>query len=119
MKHNFRELKVWQEAIALAKEVYLVSAHFPVSEKFGLISQVNRAAVSIPSNIAEGSGRGTNKDFSNFLSIALGSAYELETQLVLAKEFGYMSEANLGFLVEKLTSIEKKISNLQNRLRES
>ncbi len=116
MKHNFRELKVWQEAIALAKEVYLHSNQFPVSEKFGLTAQVNRAAVSIPSNIAEGSGRSTNKDFRNFLGFALGSAYEVETQLILAKEFGFLSEDNLKLLVERLMSIEKKISNLQSRL---
>ncbi len=108
MKHNFRELKVWQEAIVLAKEVYQVSAGFPSSEKFGLALQVNRAVVSIPSNIAEGSGRSTNKDFSHFLSMALGSAFELETQLILAKEIGFLSEANLNSLVDKLISIQKR-----------
>ncbi|RAU81495.1 four helix bundle protein [Pontibacter arcticus] len=118
MKHNFRELKVWQDAITLAKEVYLHSRQFPESEKYGLTSQVNRAVVSIASNIAEGSGRNTNKDFCNFLGIALGSAYEAETQLILAKEFGFLSEDSLNHLVEKLNSLEKKISNLQSRLRD-
>ncbi len=118
MKHNFRELKVWQEGIALAKEVYLCSNQFPASEKSGLTAQVNRAAVSIPSNIAEGSGRSTNKDFCNFLGFALGSAYEVETQLILAKEFGFISAEALELLVQRLMSIEKKISNLQDRLRD-
>lgn len=118
MKHNFRELKVWQDAIVVAKEVYLQSRQFPESEKYGLTSQINRAVVSIASNIAEGSGRSTNKDFCNFLSIALGSAYEAETQLILAREFGFLPEESLSYLVEKLNSLEKKISNLQSRLRE-
>ncbi|GAB3823000.1 four helix bundle protein [Pontibacter rugosus] len=118
MKHNFRELKVCQEALVLAKEVYLVSARFPASEKFGLTSQVNRAVVSIPSNIAEGSGRSTNKDFSNFLSMALGSAYELETQLIIANELGFVQRESLTSLIEKLIRIQKMISNLQSRLKD-
>ena len=116
MKHNFRELRVWQEAIAVAKEVYFHSRQFPEFEKYGLTSQVNRAVVSIASNIAEGSARSTNKDFRNFLGIALGSAYEVETQLILAKEFGYLSEDSLNSLLKLLHSLEKKISNLQSRL---
>lgn len=118
MKHNFRELKVWQEAISVAKEVYMQSRQFPDSERYVLTSQVNRAVVSIASNIAEGSGRNTDKDFCNFLGIALGSAYEAETQLILAKEFGFLAEDNLNYLVEKLNNLEKKISNLQSRLRD-
>ena len=118
MKHNFRELKVWQEAIEVAKEVYLQSRQFPDFEKYGITSQVTRAVVSIASNIAEGSARSTNKDFCNFLGIALGSAYEVETQLILAKEFGYLSEKSLNDLLDKLHSLEKKLSNLQSRLRE-
>jgi four helix bundle protein len=118
MKHNFRELKVWKDSIVVAKEVYLQSRQFPEYEKYGLTSQVNRAVVSIASNIAEGSARSTNKDFCNFLGFSLGSAYEVETQLILAREFGYLSEDSLNSLLEKLHDLEKKISNLQNRLRD-
>ena len=82
--HNFKELRVWKEAIELAKLVYKTFAQFPPDEKYGLKSQVNRAAVSVPSNIAEGSGRGSNKEFAQFLKIAIGSAFEIETQMILA-----------------------------------
>ena len=72
--HNFRELKIWKESIAVAKQIYIVSAAFPSDEKFGLTSQIRRAAVSIPSNIAEGAGRASNKEFAQFLAISQGSA---------------------------------------------
>ena len=78
--------------MSVAKQVYVVTKYFPADERFGLTSQIQRAAVSIASNIAEGSGRGTNKDFVHFLSIALGSAFEVETQMILSRELGYMEE---------------------------
>jgi four helix bundle protein len=80
--HNYRELKVWQKAIDLVIKVYKLTNQFPTTEKYGLVSQINRAVVSIPSNIAEGCSRISNKDFQHFLSMALGSAFELETQLI-------------------------------------
>ena len=86
MAHNFKELKIWQEAMKVVKSTYLLTAQLPSDEKFGLISQINRSAVSIPSNIAEGSGRTTEKDFLNFLNISLSSSFELETQLILAND---------------------------------
>ncbi|PRY07842.1 four helix bundle protein [Pontibacter ummariensis] len=116
MTHNFRELVVWKEAIQLAKEVHERTSAFPASEKFGLTSQINRAVVSVPSNIAEGSGRSTNKDFRNFLGFALGSSYELETQLLLAKEFGYLPEKQFEVLLARLITLQKKISSLKNKL---
>lgn len=81
--HNFRELKIWKESINLVKQIYLLTSDLPKDEKFGLISQINRCSVSIPSNIAEGSGRTSDKEFLNFLNIAISSSYELETQLIL------------------------------------
>jgi len=84
--HNFRQLQIWKEGMDVAKQVYLLLAKFPSSEKFGLISQISRCAVSVPSNIAEGSSRSSDKEFAHFLSIALGSLFELETQLLLAIE---------------------------------
>ncbi|MFC6996213.1 four helix bundle protein [Rufibacter roseus] len=83
--HNFKELKIWQEAMTLAKKVFELSASFPANEKYGLTSQINRSAVSVPSNIAEGAGRGSDKEFIQFLNIARGSAFELETQLLFYK----------------------------------
>lgn len=85
--HNFRELKIWQEALEIAKLTYKLTKSFPSSEMYGFTSQMNRAAVSIPSNIAEGAGRNGNKEFTQFLNIAIGSCFELETQIILAFEF--------------------------------
>ena len=85
----FKELKVWQKAIDLVTEIYTKSQEFPKEELYGLTSQIRRSAVSIPSNIAKGCGRKTNKDFANFLGISLGSAFELETQLIIAKKFKF------------------------------
>lgn len=84
--HIFKELKVWGKAIELVLEIYKIVSKFPKDEIFGLTSQIKRAAVSIPSNIAEGAGRNSDKDFVRFLSIAQGSSYELYTQIVLANK---------------------------------
>ena len=94
--HNYLELNVWKKARVLVKKVYELTAEFPTDERFGLISQLRRCSVSIPSNIAEGSGRGSNKDFARFLSISMGSAFELETQLWLSLdlEFGSKNEVS-------------------------
>ena len=85
---SYRDLIAWQKARGLVKEVYLLTASFPAGERFGLVSQMNRSAVSIPSNIAEGYGRSTTLDYLHFLRIARGSAYELETQAALAEDLG-------------------------------
>jgi len=82
--HNLQELKIWQKAINLSIGVYEITSNFPKEEKYGLISQIRRSAVSIPSNIAEGAGRNSNKEFVHFLSIANGSAFELQTQLIIS-----------------------------------
>jgi len=100
----------------LAKEVYLVTSLFPASENFGLISQINRSVVSIPSNIAEGAGRNSNKELSQFLSISIGSAYELETQLILTQEFGFISNVELAPLLEKLILLQKMISSFKTAI---
>lgn len=83
--HEYKKLKVWNDAIELVTDIYLITKTFPDSEKYGLVSQINRCAVSIPSNIAEGAGRNSNGEFRQFLGISNGSCYELETQLLLAK----------------------------------
>jgi len=89
-RHNFKKLKIWQMAMELAKDIFKLTSSFPSSEKFGLTSQMNRCAVSMPSNIAEGSSR-TNKSFSHFIDISLGSSFELQTQLLLANSQNYVT----------------------------
>ena len=86
---GYRDLKVWQAAMRLAEEVYRLSARFPKHETYGLANQLQRSAVSLPSNIAEGHGRNSRKEFNHFLGMALGSLAELETQLILAQHFDY------------------------------
>ena len=114
--HNFKELRVWQEAIELAKLVYQTSARFPADEKYGLKSQVNRAAVSVASNIAEGSGRGSNKEFAQFLKVSLGSAFEIETQMILAEAFGFVTKEDNKRLMQQLSGVQKMLNGLINKL---
>jgi len=94
--HNYDKLKVYKNALDLTEEIYIYSRSFPSEERFGLKSQLRRAIVSVPSNIAEGCGRNTNKDTAHFLSIAIGSAFEVDTQLRLAQRFGYGSSSQLS-----------------------
>lgn len=105
---SYRDLSAWQKARLLVKEVYLLTAGFPVGERFGLVSQMDRSAVSIPSNIAEGYGRATTQDYLHSLRIARGSAYELETQLVLAQDLGLCTEER-GSRVEVVLQEEVRI----------
>jgi four helix bundle protein len=111
---SYKDLIVWQKGIALVKEVYTMTRTFPSDEKFGLVSQMRRASVSIPSNIAEGQARHTTKEFVQFLSHAEGSVAELETQLILGTELGY---CNLGEATRahELTSELKKMLNALRR----
>lgn len=111
--HNFRKLDVWTESRKLVKEVYLLSASIPKEEKYGIISQLQRAAVSIPANIAEGSAKSSNKDFSRFLEIALGSSFEVETLLILTKDLNYISDEQLKPIGVKLKEIQKMIYNFK------
>ncbi|MHA6249784.1 four helix bundle protein [Pontibacter sp. CAU 1760] len=114
--HNFKELRVWKESMELAKLVYKVTALFPQDERYGLKSQINRAVVSIPSNIAEGAGRGSDKEFAQFLKIALGSAFELETQLILAESFGFIKEQHYSDLAQKNEGVQKMLNGFINML---
>lgn len=112
--HNFEKLIFWQRSISLTKQIYLKCKDVSLDEKFGLISQMKRCAVSIPSNIAEGSRRNSNKEFNHFLGIALGSAFELQTQLILVKELDLLSDTNEMLL--ELASIQKMIYTFKNNL---
>jgi four helix bundle protein len=114
--HNFKELKVWQESMRLAKVLLLVTSSFPPDEKFGLVSQMRRAGVSIPSNIAEGAGRSSDKEFARFLDIAIGSGYELETQAILALDFEYMPKEDAEELIQLITTIQRMLNGLRNTM---
>lgn len=114
--HNFRELVVWQKSMALVKDTYLITNDFPNSEKFGLCAQIRRAVISISANIAEGCGRNSNKELIKFLGYALGSAYELETELILASNIGYISVETLESLIPQLAEIEKMILGLMIKI---
>ena len=116
MVHNFRELIVWKKSIELSKRVYQLTKTFPSNELYALTSQMQRAAVSISANIAEGAGRVTDKDFAHFLSIALGSAYELETELVLAQNVGYLDEAVCAEVNSLIVEVQKMLCNLMNKI---
>ncbi len=96
-----KDLDVWKEAMNLVKEVYLVAENFPKEETYGLVSQIKRSAISIPSNIAEGAARSSRKEFIQFLYIALGSLAELETQLLLGQELGFIKVAQLDDRIER------------------
>ncbi len=111
--HQFKELKVWQKSMDLVVDIYTITTNFPTDEKFGLISQLRRCAVSIPSNIAEGAGRDSDKEFLYFLSIALGSSFELETQLILSQRLNLLTKQNL----ENLLSLNNYVQNMIVKLR--
>ena len=114
--HKYKELNVWKLAVELATEVYKVTAQFPAEEKFGLQSQIRRSAVSIASNIAEGAGRGSNGEFKQFLGIAYGSAYELETQLLISRNLAFISENDINQVVMRIEMIQKMIFKLKSNL---
>lgn len=113
---NFRELDIWNLSRGLVKEIYLLMKYMPDEEKFGLTSQIKRSVVSIPSNIAEGCAKKSNKDFSRFLEISLGSCYELETQLILCSDLELISEKTIEEKIIFLQTLEKKITSFINYL---
>ena len=117
--NNFKELNIWKDAMQMAKDIFVLTKQFPADEKFGLISQINRSVVSIPSNIAEGCGRSSKKEFRHFLAVALGSSYELETQLILAQSFGYINEEKLKELQTEINKNQKMTAKLMVSLVES
>jgi four helix bundle protein len=113
---NFKELKVWQKGFQIAINSFRITENFPQQEKFGLASQINRAGVSIPSNIAEGSSRNSDKDYNRFIEISLGSSFELETQLLIAKELKYGNQPLLDTTLELLTEEEKMLTAFSSSL---
>ncbi|MSU79315.1 MAG: four helix bundle protein [Gemmataceae bacterium] len=115
---GYRDLLVWQKGIVFAKEVYRLTRSFPADEKYGLVSQMRRAAVSVPSNIAEGQARRSTKEFIQFISIAEGSVAELDTQLVLAYEFGFCDRETATPIAGILEESRKILNALRRKLEE-
>lgn len=114
--HNIKELKIWQMAIDLAIKVYEISEKFPVDERFGLIAQTRRCAVSVSSNIADGAGRNTNGEFKQFLGIANGSSFELQTQLIIANKLNMISDELLDPLLQQINELQKMMFKFQQML---
>ena len=113
---SYKDLLVWQKGITLVKEVYKLTQTFPDAEKFGLVSQMRRAAVSIPSNIAEGQTRHTRKEFIQFLSHSEGSVAELETQVILGVELGYCTQPQTAKISDLTTELSKMLDSLRRKL---
>lgn len=114
--HNFRKLQIWIDGMNLVDDIYNATDKFPKHELFGLASQMQRSATSIPSNIAEGSGKSSNKDFVRFLSISVGSLFELETQVLIAERRGYIDNSQTQDLQNKIIRLEKMINTFKEKL---
>lgn len=117
MVKNFKDLIVWQKSVDLAVKIYTITEKFPVAEKFGLCSQINRASVSVSSNIAEGSQRSTTKDYLNFLNISKGSLAELETQLCIAFRLKLITKERYNEIVLEILEIQKILSSIIYKLK--
>jgi len=113
---NFQDLRIWQKGIEVVKDIYILTKKFPKEELYGLTSQMRRSTVSIPSNIAEGFRRYHNKEYKQFLYIAMGSCAELETQIIIAHELGYLNDTDKIEIIEKLKYICRMINQLIKKL---
>ena len=114
--HNFRKLEIWKQSVLLVTEIYKITNTFPNHERFGLITQMQRAAVSCPTNIGEGSAKSSNKDFARFLEISIGSSFELETQLILASKLNYVDSEISISTQNKINELQKMIIGFKNKL---
>ena len=114
---DFRKYDIWRNAVGFATDVYKLTSTFPKFEVYGLCDQMQRASVSISSNIAEGCSRESEKDFAHFLEMAIGSAFEVESQLLIAKNLGYINDTQYQDMVNKLSPNERQIHALINKLR--
>lgn len=116
--HKLEELKVWHRAIELSTEIYVIVSKFPSDEKYGLSSQIKRSAVSIASNIAEGAGRNSDKEFYHFLGVAAGSSFELLTQILIGSNLGMISKEDAERIYISLVQIQKMIYGFQKKLKQ-
>ena len=114
---DFTQLKVWQKAHIFTVNLYKITCNFPSEEKFGLTNQIRRASISIESNISEGCGRNRDKEFSRFLDIAQGSAYEVKCQILIARDLGYVDGNKSQLLTEKINEISRMINALNLKLK--
>ncbi len=114
--HKVKELKIWHKAMDIAAELYDITKSFPKEEVYGITSQMKRAAVSIPSNIAEGAGRRSELEFRNFLNFSNGSSYELDTQLLLSARLGFTTEQTIEHLLKEIDELQKMNYALINKL---
>jgi len=115
-KHNFRKLTIWREGIELVKDTYQTTKIFPKSETYSLTNQMQRSAISVPSNIAEGTSKRSDKHFLQYLETSLGSAFEWETQLIIAFEIEYISEQTFNHLEQKIQSIQGMITRFMESI---
>ncbi|KIA94003.1 four helix bundle protein [Flavobacterium sp. KMS] len=115
---NFKKLLIWQKSMSLITKIYISTNNFPKEEVFGLTSQIRRSSISIPSNIAEGFGRESNKDFLRFLNISIGSLFEMQTQLEIAKNIAYLNEDEFNNLYEDSREVERMLVSFINKLKE-
>ncbi|MFH6985188.1 four helix bundle protein [Marinoscillum sp. 108] len=113
---DFTKYDVWNNAISLSVKIYSLTANYPGEEKYGLVSQLRRASVSVPSNFAEGCSRSSEKDFKRFIEIAIGSAFELKTQLVISNKLGHLSERDFSSVIDDLDIIAKQLNSFRNKL---
>lgn len=114
---DFRQLEVWKEAHSFTLVIYKATRDFPKEELFALTSQMRRACISIESNIAEGCGRATARDYAHFLQMAIGSAFEVDCQLLIAKDLGYIADANVPALSDKIDKIRRQLAKLLVKIR--
>lgn len=114
--HNFKELKVWQKAVDMAVKVYMVTKSYPNEEKFGLVSQMRRAGVSIPSNIAEGCAKTSPKLFANALEVSLGESFELETEVIISEREGILHPQTAKEIKSDLSEVQRMIMGLKSSL---
>lgn len=115
---NFRTMKMWNDAVDLSVLTYKYTKQFPIDERFGLVSQMNRAAVSVSSNIAEGCSRSSEIEFKRFLEIAMGSIFELETQFILANKLMFIDKADLELVVLEIHQLQKQINGLISKIKQ-
>lgn len=115
--NTFRDLLIWQKAMQLVTNIYSMTSNFPKEEMFGLTSQLRRCSISIPSNISEGFGRGSNKDYHRFLTISLGSLFEFQTQIEIASNLKYISETDFNKIYEDSKELERMMSSFIRKVK--
>jgi four helix bundle protein len=116
---DYRSLRVWEEAHALALEIYRLTRSFPAGEMYGLTSQMRRSAASVPTNLAEGSGRNTPGELKRFCRVSLGSANELDYQLLLARDLGYIDDQGYAVIGDRIDHVKRMLTNLMHALVQS